>query len=571
MFDTNQAVDECNASSHINKNNLQQEKTPAFLCPPDLQARVDQVKTDLRFDFGDMTLGQALSRRSGFPALSASEKHRLVKASKSSTEPNKILNDTFTRQKFLSNQLINLENHKLASVDDFKLPSDAPTAKEWNESVRVSGQSEIELENQVTPLNSTGCRAVFEFRDWCDEWRVRTEVDGQNLTPPEQAGERITEMLSFRGATKIAESSAYMAAIRGGYKTFVTGTFSAESRQLIASGDTTIQKEVSRTMDAMSKMYQRGWTRSDGKRVEGIEGTLAYCWVVEVPKNDEGEDNPHVHMLLGWRVDYSDFNEWSQRIESIWGNGYFHLEKIKDSECAGVYLAKAAGYLSKAAGEENSQGKVKGNRYGISACARAPGWENYAIQQLHCMSQLIVDVYDHLTVKYQDKFIERKKLNNALENIPKEKKAIRQKIGKKLAAVRQELNALPVRCNKYQVLIKGKGNFYRFANWALNENDSGTDWLPSKGPELAYKPGNRPEAKDSLYHTRLRENIQSRKLWRRIASPPKWLLNPLEMWHQVKDSYEQSAMNQEVLENEKLEVLSLADEYESYFSGAAFN
>jgi hypothetical protein len=555
MFDTNQAVDECNASSHINKNNLQQESTPAFLCPPDLQARVDQVKTDLRFDFGDMTLGQALSRRSGFQALSDSEKHRLVKASKSPTDPETLLNIAFTKQKFLFNQDLNLYNHSLKNPD---------------EPIQAAEQSEIELAPQVTPLNSTGCRAVFEFREWCDEWRIRSEVDGQNLSPPEQAGERVSEMLTHRGATKLAESCAYMAECRGGYQTFVTGTFSAESREAIVNGETTIQKEVSRTMDAMSKMFARGWTKENGERVKGVEGSLSYCWVVEIPKNAEGEENPHVHMLLGWRVEYKDFKEWSSRIEKQWGNGYFHLEKIKDSTCAGAYMAKAAGYMSKAEGND-TQGTVTGNRYGISACARAPAWQTYAVKQLHCMSQLIVDVYDHLTVTHGDKYKERKKLNESLSKIPKDKRALRNRIGKKLFAVRQEINEIPVRCNKYQLLLKSKGAFFRFMSWAISEDDNGSDWLPAKEAGLAYDPGRTPEAKDSLYHTKLRERIQNRKIWRRLASPPEWLMSPLEMWHQVKDSYEDDAINLANLENEKLENLSLSNEYESCFEKGAFN
>jgi hypothetical protein len=108
-------------------------------------------------------------------------------------------------------------------------------------------------------------------------------------------------------------------------------------------------------------------------------------------------------------------------------------------------------------------------------------------------------------------------------------------------------------------------------SWAISEDDNGSDWLPAKEAGLAYDSGRTPEAKDSLYHTKLRERIQNRKVWRRLASPPEWLMSPLEMWHQVKGSYEQNAINQEVLENEKLEVLSMTDEYESYFSGADFN
>jgi hypothetical protein len=275
-------------------------------------------------------------------------------------------------------------------------------------------------------------------------------------------------------------------------------------------------------------------------------------------------------MLIGWRVAFKDFQSWSARIEKLWGHGWFHLEKIKDSTCAGAYMAKAAGYMSKAEGND-TQGTVTGNRYGISACARAPAWQTYAVKQLHCMSQLIVDVYDHLTVTHGDKYKERKKLNESLSKIPKDKRALRNRIGKKLFAVRQEINEIPVRCNKYQLLLKSKGAFFRFMSWAISEDDNGSDWLPAKEAGLAYDPGRTPEAKDSLYHTKLRERIQNRKVWRRLASPPEWLMNPLEMWHQVKDSYEDDAINLANLENEKLENLSLSNEYESCFEKGAFN
>jgi len=391
-----------------------------------------------------------------------------------------------------------------------------------------------------TPLNSAGCRAIIEFKEWADEWRLRTEVDGQNLQPPEQSGQRISDMLSHRGASKIAESCAFMSVCKGGCKTFVTGTFNDAVREKIALGYTTIQKEVSRTMNTLQKMYQRGWTTQAGERVEGHADGLPYCWVVEVPKNEQGEDNPHIHMLLGWRVEYKHFAEWAERIETIWGNGYFHLEKIKDSNCAGAYMAKAAGYLSKAQDSDN-QGEVKGNRYGISAIARAPGWAIYAKAQMHIVSQLIVDVYDHLTVKFGEQFRERARLNKTLAKIPKDKKGLRQRLGKKLAKVREELNALPIRCNKYQVVIKGRGEAYRFFNWLKNEEDAGNEYLPAKEKGMAWNTGTTPEAKDSLYFHKLYSLIDKRKHARRLMNRPDWVDRSDTEWHQVKGDYQSYA------------------------------
>gem|GEM_PF-910165 len=520
------------------------KKTHKHLVPNHVFEPYDAGKLDPLFLFPDnLTLAESQEMPRGFLALSDSEKHRLVKASKSPTDIEKLFDSLKSKSDFMTRTMVNRHNyeHKLETGE-----CAAPVFVEH------------EQKPLHTPLNSTGCRAIVEFKEWAGEWRLRTEVDGQNLQPPEQAGERISEMLSNRGASKIAESTAFMAATKGGYKTFVTGTFDAQARERIDAGESTIQKEVSRLMDAMQKMYSRGWlNKLNGEKLEGIAGGLAYCWVVEIPKNESGGDNPHVHMLLGWRVDYRHFSGWAERIESMWGNGTFHLEKINDPLCAGAYMAKAAGYLSKAQGSD-TQGVVTGNRYGISACARAPGWEKYAVQQLHIVSQLIVDVYDNLTVKHGEKYAERKRLNNALAEIPKDKKGVRQRIGKKLAKVRESINALPIRCNKYQVVLKGKDAAFRFFSWATNsEYDGGNDWLPSKPSGMAWEVGSTPTAADTLYQTRLRENIRAkverRKLWRRLVVP-NWLENvseSLTFWHSVKHDYEQECTINSEYEKER--------------------
>ncbi len=516
---------------------------PEHLLPKNNQTVNGSI--DPFFVYADgMTLAQVKSL--GGQPCSEAKRLSLVKASKSRT-PEEILEIQHKKAIFLTDEKRLQHNHQhMLNTGEVEGPRPF---------------TEFEHRKYHTPLNSPGCRAVVEFKEWADEWRLRTEVDGQNLQPPEQAGQRISEMLSHRGASKIAESCAFMSAKKGGYKTFVTGTFTAEVREQISNGETTIQKEVSRTMNSMQKMYQRGWSTKTGERIAGHSEGLPYCWVVEVPKNEEGEDNPHIHMLLGWRVEYKYFHEWADRIERLWGNGYFHLEKIKDSTCAGAYMAKAAGYLSKAQ-DNDSQGEVKGNRYGISAVARAPGWLVYAKAQLHIVSQLIVDVYDNLTQKYGEQFRERKRLNTALAKIPKNKKSIRQRLGKKLAKVREELNELPIRCNKYQVICKGRGNAFRFLNWCINEEDSGNDWLPEKEPGMAWITGKTPEAKDSLYFSKLYALIDRRKLWRRLAAIPKRLFQTDTEWHQVKMDYESYVYT----EKERLDSLpeasgNLWDEY----------
>lgn len=391
-----------------------------------------------------------------------------------------------------------------------------------------------------TALNTPGCSTVIEYREWAEEWRVRTEVQATSgIAPPDQAGERESNKLSDRGAKKIAEAAEYMHLQCGGFKTFVTGTFKPEVREKIKNGDTTIQAEVTRTMDTLQKMYQRGWTKKNGDRVSGHDDSMPYVWVVEVPKNEKGEDNPHVHMLWSWRVDYSDFSEWAERIERIWGNGTFHLEKIKDTACAGAYLAKAAGYLCKAQGnDDNDQGQVTGNRYGISKNARAPDWVVLTRQQLDVMGQLIADIYDHLTVKHGEKYRERAYLNKKLSSKKKGDKS-RYAIGKRLAKVRSEIKKIPIRCNGYQVIIKGLANAGSFFTWLKEPTREGIrfpDWLPEKPEDVVWREGKRVTARDSIYMNKLREKFSVKKLFRRL-NPPEWISETFSdaYWHQVKN------------------------------------
>ena len=331
-----------------------------------------------------------------------------------------------------------------------------------------------------TPPNTPGVKAIVEFREWSEEWRLRTSVE-TSLSPPPISGPRVSWLLSQRAARKIAESCDYVARTKGGYATFVTGTFTPESRQRIAQGETTIQREVSRSMDALQKIYQRGCTFADGGQLSPHDDTLDYCWVVEIPKNENGEDNPHVHILMRWKVPYANFASWCKRLESVWGNGYFHVEKIRDTACAGAYMAKAAGYLTKGANE--NQGQVKGNRYGISASARAPGWHVVSEHDLGRLGAMIADVYDHMTRRYGEKFQQRKKLKSALSTIPKDKVGLRRRIGERLTAVRAELNALPIRCNRYQIVFKKEAALNSFFAWAESSEQGDTsliDWLPLK-------------------------------------------------------------------------------------------
>lgn len=337
---------------------------------------------------------------------------------------------------------------------------------------------ELESLKPVFEANSIGPGryTVIQYREWSDEYRILTRVETSLTAPPLNDGPRYSDMLTTRGARKITESCYYMATCHGGYKTFVTGTFSQSVREKIAAGRTTIQREVSRTMDSLQKMYQRGWITTDGRRVAGSDKPLAYCWVVEIPKNENGEENPHVHMMVDWRVDQKLFGEWAARIESIWGNGYFHLEKIRDPLCAGAYMAKAAGYMTKGA-KQDDQGTVRGNRYGISNPARAPGWYTTTESELGIMGRLITDMNERCQAKYGNLYSSRSQLKKSLENCPKKHKAARRAIGKKLQDVREKINRIPIIASKYQLIFKGSLALYSFLGWAV-----GAGWSATKRP-----------------------------------------------------------------------------------------
>ncbi|MBQ0780903.1 MAG: hypothetical protein KBT79_08875 [Thalassolituus oleivorans] len=421
--------------------------------------------------------------------LSESEKHRLVKAAKSPTPSSKP------------------ENWG-------KLPDVCP------DPVYITP-----LQVPVTPQGQPGAYAVLTYREWSDEYRIRTRVETTGGTlPPSHNGPRVTAMLSQRGVRKIAESCAYVAKQHDGYSTFLTLTFNPEQRFRLQAGGqyselethavmhpTTIQKEVSRFCDGISKMWQRGWQAEftiNGRRIACVdkhggtlgeephgEAPLLYCWVAEVPDNDQGQPNPHVHMMIQWRVPHSLFLCWAKRFEELWGNGLAHLEKIKDGEAASAYMMKAAGYLCKAQGKTD-QGRIRGNRYGISAEARAPDWVTIDEKQLHIMGRLIADVHDHLTTRYAREYQLKRTLKRELDNAQKGTR-LRHIIGKQLEQVRKVISDLPIVASPYQVILKGKDAFYEFINWAKSPGhwrDFVCDWLPEKWPGENWLPGGRPDS-----------------------------------------------------------------------------
>lgn len=371
-------------------------------------------------------------------------------------------------------------------------------------------------------------KVIFEHKDWCDEYRIRTQTETPNIImPPDQSGERKTNMLTLAGAQKLSESCRYVEKKRGGYSTFLTLTLDEEARARVAAGET-VQKQISRFWDAAKLMYKRGWREElDGKIHYGKPHSddLDYCWVVENPKNEHGEDNPHAHILMRWRVPYRDFAAWAARIERLWGQGFAHLEKIKEPEKAGAYMAKAAGYMTKSS-ESADQGEVRGNRYGISKSARATGWEVICTNAAGIFGSLINDVYDYFIFNHGGKMKRREWLKNKLEETPKSDKKTRQKIGKALESVRKELNDtnnLPLRPSKYQLVLVGQNALRAVVNWAKdNKGGDYAPWLPKKERGVYWDEEEKPEGVWRRQYRKMIKIIQMKRVLRHTCCEEWW-------------------------------------------------
>jgi len=516
-------------------------------------------------------------------AIGAAGRNRLVETAKCPTDNNNPELDRIRAERDSKNRAIR-DNHDLwtllrdqqrAAIEAME-PGKEKTRlqREFDKSI-VTRVRELEPENngtvpydsvtdiQIEPLLERGewqparrkeegtagqAYTIITHRDWSEEYRIRTQVDQCHAIPPEQEGERITHTLSMGGATKIADSCQYMHLKKGGYKTFLTLTVEPEQRKKLEAGEITIQKELGRFWDAMNKIRQRGfsYTAPGGvkRRIKGVSGrNILYCWVVENPLNQAGERNPHIHILMDWGVPYGPknsagigciFDAWAKRVEGVWGHGFATLEKMKDTENAGAYLAKAAGYLSKANGE-SEQGPVKGNRYGISRDSRAPDWVQVGRYEMGIMGSLIADTHDYFSALYGGHFAKRARLKKALDETPKQNKKQRFRIGKALGKVRKALNRLPAIASKYQLMIKGKERFEEFRAWATSEETQpGNDWLPPKAEGDAWHP-EKPRPDSNWYkefQLRMFAKRAGRRFWGMPLSVYKQCIERAEDWEQ---------------------------------------
>lgn len=503
--------------------------------PRPLHGQSIEERTKEALNLAPFVVGGSVSGR-----LSEADRHRLVKASKCPTgnlEPGFMRDNAWIvnqfGQEFTEKWLQQRSSPKyhriqqlLGAKNERAITELHPTKERvgWIEADLQPLRETGEIKRQRENLEGAGKFAVITRREWSEEFRVRVEVELPHGQPPEQSGSRETETLTMRGARAIADSCHYMALEKGGYSTFLTLTLDDAARQRVAAGEKTVQKEISRFFDAAQKMYQRGWVNdATGNELPGHDSPLAYCWVVENPKNAQGEDNPHAHILMKWRVPYREFEGWASRVEKLWGQGFAHLEKIKEPEKAGAYMAKAAGYLTKASGQDD-QGKVRGNRYGISKVSRAPGWVQVGRFEAGIMGSLIKDTHDYFTHLYGHHFKERTELNQKLSETPKGDKK-RQAIGKRLEKVRAVLNKLPAIASKHQITLKGWGAYHDFMSWAQSDQEQQDGaWLPGKDQGDNWQPNDN----QTSYRHKLGQSITGyfarlkRRKWERETGGDLW-------------------------------------------------
>ena len=110
----------------------------------------------------------------------------------------------------------------------------------------------------------------------------------------------------------------------------------------------------------------------------------------------------------------------------------------------------------------------------------------------------------------------------------------RAQVGKKLQQIRSKINDLPVVASKYQVLIKGKGNFEKMWEWATTGNRSGAEnWLPDIAQDETWDPSHKPDGLwygEFLHRTQYRRNRQ----WEKT---PGW-------WESLCSTYDQHSLQE---------------------------
>ncbi|MFM2476650.1 hypothetical protein [Celerinatantimonas sp. MCCC 1A17872] len=450
----------------------------------------------------DKTLLHHIQRTSR-AALPKAETARLVQRCKSPT-PRQILADSLNDERSRAKQAqFEAEQHRAHEINRlFEHYNHAPKINvkrevtERDYSIKPNVITKFDRETGEV-LATQGPKARIYQREWSNEYRVRIEAQVSLSTPPEaNTGERSTDALNGRAASKIMDSGAYVQAVRGGFTTFLTLTFNPEARSRIVSGESTIGAEVSRFFDAAKKRYHRGFAMDHEvlKTVNGFhclgasctpeetahDDEFDYIWCAEMPKNENGEANPHCHVLMRWDVPPYLFHDWAYRIEKLWGQGFAKLERIRDAHAAGGYLLKALGYVTK--GSKKDQGTIHGNRYNISRSARAPKWECIASFYADNMTAIINELRDRW--RWEDAPI-KARIENAKAQLAQKKKAYMiakkqkrfptadklkarlEQLTSEIKSHWQHLKSREARADEYQLTMKGDKKLTRFLSWAI--------------------------------------------------------------------------------------------------------
>lgn len=491
---------------------------------------------------------------------------------------------------------------KRADLSNIELREATENLKVGREARREAAETTrlVNTRKSPTTVNERPSVARIYAREWSGETRVSIESfirDGK--APDPVMGDRWTEKLSAAGVRAVIDSGAFVSVMRGGYSTFITLTLDNEARERVnkikpmvqigskgelageiktsgkfchignagdfcngerAGGlfvpvdftsESTIGREVSRFLDGLQKMYQRGCKFTDSGDLFGelppskyayvkhseygpvpLREKLDYMWVAENPpvklwnvkvtpfgpgrtewkaghsqfgpvKAHVGyRGNPHVHLLMRWRVPKNLFKAWAGRIEKLWGQGFAHIEKIREPEAAAGYLLKAASYLTKSDYFVNpetgellpSQGVIRGNRYNISQVARAPKFECIAEFQAQEMARIIYDTgvdlqWHHERLKQQIKEAREGKKSNIADiavikrlNLPEKTKqnkilAAETRIKKaeaRIKALSKERTESPYG-NKFRVTVKSQLQFARLLHNAIVQRG----WKPN--------------------------------------------------------------------------------------------
>lgn len=184
--------------------------------------------------------------------------------------------------------------------------------------------------------------------------------------PPPQSGQRVTTTLSRRGARALQDASRKAIELGHGFRAHWGFTLGAESRSRLQAGEFTLGSEVRRTLGLLQHWNERH-----------EKPRLLNEWVAENPDED-GHENPHLHMNLDYISRRQDFRKYAAYVEEAWGHGYVHMERLRDPRAAAAYLLKCVGYVSK--GVQSGQGRIVGNRYGMSQSLRSHREEATLVQ-----------------------------------------------------------------------------------------------------------------------------------------------------------------------------------------------